>query len=292
MPERPINRRDFVKASLGTLGALAGGSALGRAAAAPVDAPAGAPARGPDPVFRGPQLEHIAFPMGGIGAGMICLEGSGALTHVSVRNQPAVNNQPGLFAAISLGGPEKVARVVEGQVPKWRLFEARHAATGSAPPGLGLPRFPSATFRAHFPFARVELEDPALPVTARITGWSPFEPGDADVSSLPVAGIEYTFTHVGHEIVDAVFSFNTRNFLPALMDEWQGGPEPARDARAIPGGFAIYGGRVARRQAAGGRMVLGLRRRPGRQGQPRLVSRRLVRLSHDGVAGCRAGRGL
>ena len=49
-------------------------------------------------------------------------------------------------------------------MPRWKLYERRHAATGSGPLGLGLPRFDRATFRAQFPFARVELADPALPV--------------------------------------------------------------------------------------------------------------------------------
>jgi uncharacterized protein (DUF608 family) len=244
MAEKLIARRDFFRASAGTLGALAAGASLSRAAAAPAAAPApeGAQSRGPDSIFTGDQLDQVAFPMGGIGAGMICLEGTGALTNVSVRNQPKVQNEPGMFAAISLGGPGKIARVVEGPVPKWKLYERRHACSGTAPMGAGLPRFRQATFRAHFPFARVELEDAAIPVSARITGWSPFEPGDADNSSLPVAGLEYTFTHNGHEELDAVFSFNVRNFLPALMDEWQGGPEPERGARRIPGGLVLYGG--------------------------------------------------
>jgi len=30
-------------------------------------------------------LNQVAFPMGGIGAGMICLEGTGALTKFSLR---------------------------------------------------------------------------------------------------------------------------------------------------------------------------------------------------------------
>jgi uncharacterized protein (DUF608 family) len=244
MPDKLIARREFLRASAATLGALAAGAAASRAADEPLitSSPEYPPARGPDAVYSGEQLEHVSFPLGGIGAGMVCLEGAGAISGVSVRAKPLVQNEPGILAAISLGGPAKVARVVEGPVPRWKLFERRHAATGSAPTGAGLPRFPKATFRAQFPFGRVELEDPSIPVSARVTGWSPFEPGDADASSLPVAGIEYTFTHNGHEVIDPVFSFNVRNFLPAFMNEWTEGPEPARSARALPGGFALYGG--------------------------------------------------
>jgi uncharacterized protein (DUF608 family) len=244
MPQRLIARREFMRTSVATLGALAAGAAAARASDdAPVSqAPGPEAPRGPDTVYAGPQLEHISYPLGGLGAGMICLEGAGALSSVSVRGQPLVLNEPGVFAALSLGGPEKVARVVEGPVPRWKLFERKHAATGNGPTGAGLPRFTKATFRSHFPFARVELEDPAVPVRARVTGWSPFEPGNPDDSCLPVAGLEYTFEHGGHEPIDAVFSFNARNFLPALMNEWQGGPEPARTAKLVPGGFALYGG--------------------------------------------------
>jgi len=243
MPDRLIARREFVRSSVGTLGAIAAGASLARAAepAAPSAAPSAVP-RGPDTAFTGDQLDQIAFPMGGLGAGMMCLEGGGGLTNVSIRDRPMLQNQPGLFAAISIGGPAKIARVLEGPVPKWKLYERKHAATGGGPMGLGLPRFDRATFRAQFPFARVELSDPALPVTARITGWSPFEPGDADNSSLPVAGLEYAFTNAGDDVLDAVFSFNVRNFVPAIMDEWQEGPVPARGARGIPGGFVLYGG--------------------------------------------------
>ena len=35
-------------------------------------------------------LNRVAFPMGGIGAGMICMEGTGALSHVSIKNRPDI----------------------------------------------------------------------------------------------------------------------------------------------------------------------------------------------------------
>jgi hypothetical protein len=39
-------------------------------------------------VYRGAQLDYLAFPLGGIGAGMLCLDGNGAFSHVSVCNTP------------------------------------------------------------------------------------------------------------------------------------------------------------------------------------------------------------
>ncbi|HEY1794159.1 MAG TPA: GH116 family glycosyl hydrolase [Opitutaceae bacterium] len=239
------SRRQFLRTSAGALGAAAAAPALSRAVEAP---PAPRPPRGPDAEFTGDALDQVAFPLGGLGAGMICLEGSGSITNVSVRNKPQVQNEPGLLAAISLGGPGREARIVEGPVPRWKLYERKHACSGSAPPGMGLPRFKKATFRPHFPFGRVELEDSSLPLKARITGWSPFEPADPEASGLPVAGLEYTFENTGHEILDLVFSFNARNFLPALTDEWDTGPVPERGTRRIPGGFVHFGGAWAETQ--------------------------------------------
>ena len=52
--------------------------------------------------YSNENLDRIAFPMGGIGAGMICMEGTGALSHISIRNRPDIFNEPGIFAAIFL----------------------------------------------------------------------------------------------------------------------------------------------------------------------------------------------
>jgi hypothetical protein len=57
-------------------------------------------------------LNRIAFPMGGMGTGMICLEGTGGISHVSVRNMPDMFNEPFMFAAISIRGLENGAKVL------------------------------------------------------------------------------------------------------------------------------------------------------------------------------------
>jgi len=182
--------------------------------------------------YVGAHLNRVAFPMGGFGAGMICLEGTGGISHVSLRHKPDVFNEPLSFAAVSFPG-KKIARVLEGPVPGWKLYGMRGAATGAGGKSFGLPRFGHAGFVARFPFATVTLTDEAVPLKVEITGWSPFTPGDADSSSLPVAALEYRFTNETSASLDAVFSYNSRNFM-ALK-------EGASVVRPMPGGFAFRG---------------------------------------------------
>ena len=63
-------------------------------------------------VWEGAALSRVAFPLGGIGAGTVCLEGTGALSHFSIQNYPDVFNEPGFFAALSVKTPARVARDV------------------------------------------------------------------------------------------------------------------------------------------------------------------------------------
>jgi uncharacterized protein (DUF608 family) len=170
------------------------------------------------PVYQGPHLDRVAFPLGGIGAGMISLEGTGALSQVSLRHKPDVYHEPQAFAVLHVKGA-KTARVLEGPVPMWKAFgSVASGPFGEPGNGLsgrtyGLPRFAEASFQARFPFATVSLSDPAMPVAVELTGWSPFTPGAADDSSLPVAAIEYRFANRSSKAVKAVFSFHSANFM-------------------------------------------------------------------------------
>ena len=58
-------------------------------------------------------LSKVAFPIGGIGAGMFCLEGTGAISHLSVNHRPEIYNTPYAFAAISIKGIENGAKVLD-----------------------------------------------------------------------------------------------------------------------------------------------------------------------------------
>ena len=162
---------------------------------------------------------------------------TGALSHVSLRNHPQVYNEPLVFAAVCVkgsGGKPNVARVVEGPVPGWKLFGPPDTGNGAGGKSYGLPRFQFAEFTTRFPFAAIDLRDPKVPLQAQITGWSPFEPGDPDDASLPVAALEYRFTNPTRGAVDAVFSFNARNFMGV-----NGGKTAVRP---VDGGFVLWGG--------------------------------------------------
>ncbi|KAF0093057.1 MAG: hypothetical protein E1N59_3186 [Puniceicoccaceae bacterium 5H] len=185
--------------------------------------------------YSGRQLDQIAFPLGGIGAGMVCLDGIGGLTQASIRHRPDLHCEPGAFAAISVRKPYTIARVVEGPVPSWRRFRNPRAGRGDARLGLGLPRFAQSTFTARFPFAEVALHDAALPLSATVVGWSPFEPGDTDSACLPVAGLEYTFTNRSHQPIEAVFSYHLPNFLAARGQAEQ-------SVTGLPGGLLLHAG--------------------------------------------------
>jgi uncharacterized protein (DUF608 family) len=199
--------------------------------------------------YTGEYLNRIAFPIGGIGAGMFCIEGTGAISHMSVRNRPEVFNEPCMFAAISLKGIENGSLVIEGEVPEWKKFGRPDSGNGSGGTTYGLPRFESADFTARFPYALINLKDPDLPLEVQITGWSPFIPTDADNSSLPVGAIEYSFKNTGSSVVDAVFSYNSVNFMrqqngktqiKALSNGFILSETGAKDKPETKGDFAIF----------------------------------------------------
>jgi uncharacterized protein (DUF608 family) len=163
--------------------------------------------------YSGKNLDRVAFPIGGVGAGMFCMEGNGAISHLSVNNKPDVYNEPFAFAAISVKGVENGTKVLESPVPTWKLFGAGGTGNGAGGRNYGLPRFKSGSFLPRFPFATLTLEDPDIPLQVEIVGWSPFIPTDEDNSGLPSGAFEYRFKNTSANSVEAVFSYNAKNFI-------------------------------------------------------------------------------
>jgi Predicted bile acid beta-glucosidase len=181
--------------------------------------------------YSGEYLNRVAFPIGGIGAGMFCLEGAGAISHMSVRNHPEIFDEPCMFAAISVKGIENGTKVIEGQVPDWKHFGQPGSGNGASGASYGLPRFQNSKFLARFPFATVELSDGDIPLNVTIKGWSPFIPTDADNSSLPAGALEYSFKNIGKKKLEAVFSYNSVNFMRQ--------PEGKASIKPISGGYIL-----------------------------------------------------
>lgn len=175
------------------------------------------PTTAPAPTtYRGAQLDRIAFPLGGIGAGTVCLTGTGALDSWSIRNRPDVFARLPMVAMLCLEGHPD--RVLEGPVPHWRIHHPwgtgfKGSGVGGEDLGHGLRRCQGAAFTARFPFAEVEFEQAGWPVSARLVAWSPFIPSAADDSSLPVAVLEYTLTNRTTAAVRGSLNLLARNLL-------------------------------------------------------------------------------
>lgn len=178
---------------------------------------------------------------------MFCIEGTGAISNMSVHHYPELFNEPCTYSAIWADGK---AKVLEGPVPKYKIFGRQEGGMGVGGTTWGLPRFSDCAFSARFPFAEISLRDSEMKVAATIKAWNPFIPDDEDNSGLPVAGLEYTFTNVTNDEVQCVFSFNTKNFMarsdktPNHIDRFPGGFVLVQDPDSLrpeaEGSFAVW----------------------------------------------------
>ncbi|MDO4627853.1 MAG: GH116 family glycosyl-hydrolase [Planctomycetia bacterium] len=195
--------------------------------------------------------DRIAFPIGGIGSGMFCVERTGTISHLSPEHGMNFFHEPTTFAAIhvketkngtekSVGKVEKEienlnllspARVLEGPVPEWKFFGIPGSGTGSTGRTYRLPRFRECKFTSRFPFCEIALRDDTFPVETQITGFSPFIPSDGDASSFPTGTLDYTLKNTGSEPLEVVFLFHSRYFM--------GGDKIS----AFPAGFRLVGPR-------------------------------------------------
>jgi len=174
-------------------------------------------------VFEGPNLLQVAMPMGGIGAGCICLNGYGGLQDFSIRNHPATSAMPdghhgtdAAFATLHIKGEKPITRLLEGPLPVEKIYNLGLKGQGYREGGYeGLPRFEKSVFTARYPFGEVLLEDSRLPLDVTITGWSPLIPRDDLNSGLPCAILEYTFRNRSKKPVAFDFSYHLSHLAPA-----------------------------------------------------------------------------
>lgn len=155
-------------------------------------------------VYTSEETNNIAFPLGGIGAGMVCINGVGALCDLSIEHHPNLHTHLGYtFAAIHDGAG---TRLIEGPVNPGMKPSPTH----------GFPRYGSGAFTSEFPFARLTFRDRIAPIQAAVEAFSPCIPLDADSSSLPLASLKYTLHNCTSQPQQGVFSFNIQNPLQLL----------------------------------------------------------------------------
>jgi uncharacterized protein (DUF608 family) len=192
--------------------------------------------------FEGPDLLQIAMPMGGIGAGCICLNGTGGIVDFSIRNLPATTALPdnhgfadAAFAILHIKGDQPITRLVEGQLSVEKIYDQGLQAQGYRKGGYeGLPRFEQCKFGASFPTGEVQLNDPHIPVKVNLTGWSPFIPLDDRTSGMPAAVLEYKLTNTSAKPVEFEFSCHLSHLARGKAG-WKG----TRNA-IIDGGVHLY----------------------------------------------------
>ena len=191
--------------------------------------------------FESEQLLQIAMPMGGIGAGSVCLSGNGSLVDWSISNHANTTAladgheiRESAFALLRIGGENSVTRLVEGPLSVEKIYDQGLQSEGYRHGAFeGLPRFESAEFTASYPIGVVKLTDPNLPIEAMITGFSPFIPLDDRNSGIPCAILEYQFTNRSNKPVDIEFSYHLKH--PA---RGRSGDKGSRNT--VMPGFGVY----------------------------------------------------
>lgn len=185
--------------------------------------------------FSGSDLLQIAFPMGGIGAGCICLNGYGGLQDFSIRHAPALSAMPDRHQPLDAGfavlhlPSRAITRLIEGPFPPEKIYNLGLKSQGYNGGGFeGLPRFRECTFTGEYPFGLVELSDPDLPLKVNLTGFNPFIPLDDVNSGIPCAILEYTLHNLSDQPLPYQFSYHLSHLA------WKGAEASTRSA-ALPG---------------------------------------------------------
>jgi len=180
--------------------------------------------------FKHREILQAAMPMGGIGAGCICLNGYGGLQDFSLRNRPETSAIPdghgvrdAAFALLHIKGTKSATRLVEGPFPPEKIYDQGLQGQGYRHAGHdGLPRFKRSRMESGYPFGRVILADPAIPLQVEITGWNPFIPRDDVASGIPCAILEYTLRNTSGKSVEFEFSYHLSHPAEGREGKWEG----------------------------------------------------------------------
>ena len=231
-------RREFMaitsSAALGAAVPAADGQPRAPASDTPAEAVSDAPyssevlfERGAQRTFSGDTATQIAMPLGGIGAGCICLNGCGGLQDFSIWNHPSTTALPQGFAPSQAGfailhikGASPVTKLVEGPFPVLKIYDQGLQGEGYRRGGFeGFPRFQKCVFKGEYPFGEAQISDPAVPLRISLLAWNPFIPLDDKNSGIPCAILEYTIHNSSANTVEYELSYHLSHLAPGCGDD-------------------------------------------------------------------------
>jgi len=148
--------------------------------------------------YDGEHLAEIAFPLGGIGAGCVSLEGRGSLRDWEIYGRPNKGSllqhtfpvlwcqeEGGESHALTVQAPRE--KNFQGEGPGfWDWGHGQFFKQGD-----GLPCFDSAEFEGTFPTAKIRFQKKGLPLEVELLAFSPFIPGKSRDSGFPIAVLAY-----------------------------------------------------------------------------------------------------
>ena len=182
---------------------------------------------GPQRTFTGDRATQIALPLGGIGAGCICLNGYGGLQDFSIWNHPSTTALPAgfasskaAFAILHIKGAAPVTKLVEGPFPALKIYDQGLQGQGYHRAGFeGFPRFEKCILKGEYPFGEAKLNDTSVPLQVTLTAWNPFIPLDDKNSGIPCAILEYTLHNTSSRTVDYEFSYHLSHLAPGCSGD-------------------------------------------------------------------------
>jgi uncharacterized protein (DUF608 family) len=182
---------------------------------------------GPQRTFSGDKAAQIAMPLGGIGAGCICMNGYGGLQDFSIRNRPSTTALPegyapshAAFAILHIKGATQVTKLIEGPFPVLKIYDQGLQGEGYRRGGFeGFPRFGKCIFKGEYPFGEALISDSAIPLRITLTAWNPFIPIDDKNSGIPCAILEYQLHNSSPQNVEYEFSYHLSHLAPGCSSE-------------------------------------------------------------------------
>jgi uncharacterized protein (DUF608 family) len=207
MSSKTIDRRQFLQATTAAAGAEAVAPHLLSAAERRISEPA-LEARGASKVYRGEHLEAISLPVGGIGAGLIQLDGR-AERHVwQIFNNTTQGRVHDSFFAV------RAQRA--GSRPVIRALQTTEVGPFSAMAEL--------EFRGEYPFGWFDFVDRELPVRVSMEVFSPLIPLSERDSAMPCAVFNLTAENSGRRPVEVSVLAAQQNAIGYMGEgaiEWQ-----------------------------------------------------------------------